>query len=269
MNDEQEIEIADHFYTLQGEGTSTGKPAYFIRTQGCNLQCGNPDWSEVDDRSDYDEVKEAQGDNASWTCDTMTTDEGGWMSGDTYTFEELEKEMEEEIEEYGGGWEYFENGQANIVITGGEPLMRQDDIADFLDYLGAEDYNVEVETNATIKPNEHFDQFVDQYNTSPKLSNSGNQEFMRYKPEVIKWHRDNEGSHFKFVTANEEDTQEIMDEWVDEFDIDPHDVLLMPAGADQKSLQKRQQEVAELAKEHGFRYSERVHISIWDEMTSV
>lgn len=261
-----EIYVSDHFYTIQGEGVTTGKPAYFLRTQGCNLQCGMPNWDEVEDKSDFSSVKDAQSDEATWTCDTMTTGEGGWMSGEKYGYEELEKEMKEDREDI---FDKLSNNEANLVITGGEPLMRQEELSGFLDYIGAEEIYVEVETNATIKPETEFDQFINQYNTSPKLSNSGNPKDMRYKPEVVEWHANNPDSYFKFVTADEEDTQEIVDEWVEEFDIPAERTLLMPAGANQEELNKRRKEVVELAKEHGFQYSDRTHIAIWDEMVSV
>ena len=31
--------ITEHFYSLQGEGENVGKPAYFLRLSGCNVQC--------------------------------------------------------------------------------------------------------------------------------------------------------------------------------------------------------------------------------------
>lgn len=36
--------VMEHFYTIQGEGFHTGKPAYFIRTAGCDVQCW---WCDV------------------------------------------------------------------------------------------------------------------------------------------------------------------------------------------------------------------------------
>lgn len=33
------IPILEEFYSIQGEGYNTGKPAYFIRTGGCDLAC--------------------------------------------------------------------------------------------------------------------------------------------------------------------------------------------------------------------------------------
>jgi len=29
--------VMEHFYTIQGEGENTGKPAYFIRLAGCDV----------------------------------------------------------------------------------------------------------------------------------------------------------------------------------------------------------------------------------------
>lgn len=31
--------VMEHFFTIQGEGTNTGKPAYFIRLGGCDVGC--------------------------------------------------------------------------------------------------------------------------------------------------------------------------------------------------------------------------------------
>lgn len=36
---DDEILINEHFYSIQGEGIYTGKPAYFIRFSGCDIGC--------------------------------------------------------------------------------------------------------------------------------------------------------------------------------------------------------------------------------------
>lgn len=38
--------VMEDFYTIQGEGYHTGKPAYFIRTAGCDVNCW---WCDVKD----------------------------------------------------------------------------------------------------------------------------------------------------------------------------------------------------------------------------
>lgn len=47
--------IMEHFYTIQGEGFHTGKPAYFIRTAGCDVNCW---WCDVKESWDADEHPE-------------------------------------------------------------------------------------------------------------------------------------------------------------------------------------------------------------------
>ena len=39
-----EIPVMESFYTIQGEGCHAGKPAYFIRTGGCDVGCH---WCDV------------------------------------------------------------------------------------------------------------------------------------------------------------------------------------------------------------------------------
>jgi organic radical activating enzyme len=44
MNDTITFPIVEQFYSIQGEGYHTGKPAYFVRFGGCNVCCG---WCDV------------------------------------------------------------------------------------------------------------------------------------------------------------------------------------------------------------------------------
>ncbi|WP_069133522.1 7-carboxy-7-deazaguanine synthase QueE [Rhodohalobacter halophilus] len=50
--DEIEYPLMEDFYTIQGEGSHTGRPAYFIRTAGCDVNCW---WCDVKDS--WDEEK--------------------------------------------------------------------------------------------------------------------------------------------------------------------------------------------------------------------
>lgn len=43
--------MMEDFYTIQGEGAHSGKPAYFIRTAGCDVNCW---WCDVKDSWDED-----------------------------------------------------------------------------------------------------------------------------------------------------------------------------------------------------------------------
>ena len=42
------LTIAEDFYSVQGEGPTTGVPSYFIRLRDCNLTCG-ASWGKVKD----------------------------------------------------------------------------------------------------------------------------------------------------------------------------------------------------------------------------
>ena len=46
------LPVMEQFYTVQGEGANTGKPAYFIRLAGCDIACH---WCDVKDS--WDEKK--------------------------------------------------------------------------------------------------------------------------------------------------------------------------------------------------------------------
>ncbi|MEG2070352.1 MAG: 7-carboxy-7-deazaguanine synthase QueE [Bacteroidales bacterium] len=49
----QELPVMEEFYSLQGEGYHTGKPAYFLRVGGCDVGCFFCDVKESWDASKY------------------------------------------------------------------------------------------------------------------------------------------------------------------------------------------------------------------------
>nr|WP_249066907.1 7-carboxy-7-deazaguanine synthase QueE [Halalkalibaculum roseum] len=51
------LPLMEDFYTIQGEGAHTGRPAYFIRTAGCDVNCWWCDVQESWDESKHPEVK--------------------------------------------------------------------------------------------------------------------------------------------------------------------------------------------------------------------
>ena len=104
------LSVEDHFYTLQGEGPYSGKPALFIRLAGCNLACH--------------------------FCDTQFETQADKLRPVHEIFAELKKE-------------YSRKERAFVVITGGEP-MRQDFslLAELL--YGAGTSLIQVETAGTL-----------------------------------------------------------------------------------------------------------------------
>ena len=248
---ETKIPVAETFYTLQGEGRSVGHPAVFLRTGGCNLLCG-----DVENPNDKQEEL-VQGDDATWTCDTIEV----WKNPNTKTVREILEYWSDE------GWLYkMEEENAHLILTGGEPMLRQEELSDLLREL--RNVTVEVETNGTIMPEPEFESQVDMFNVSQKLSNSGMDYDRRVKKEPTKYFTDSDKAKFKYVVSREEDLQEIWD-LQDEFGIKNNQIQLMPAGYTREDLDNSYQAVAEVCMEHGYEFSPRLHVEIWGQATGV
>ncbi len=257
------IDIAEQFYSIQGEGPHAGTPAIFLRLAGCNLVCGG---RENMDR-DADEMK-PEGD-ATWVCDTIDV----WRSA------ERRVEPEELVEGWEArGWLESLSGAAHLILTGGEPTLdkHQEAISHLVGILLTRDFEpyIEVETNGTIEPHEEFARYVNQWNVSLKLSNSGMPEDERINPDAIRWYRDLHEEDvfidacFKFVVSSEDDLEEI-DDLVDRFDIPDSMIMLMPAGYTQDRLRETYPEVAEICKSRGWDFTPRLQVDTWNEATGV
>jgi len=113
--------VKEIYYTLQGEGANTGRPAVFLRFSGCNLWTGREE------------------DRAKAICQFCDTD---FVGGTKYP------SAEQLAEEVAGQW--FGNGTSKrfVVITGGEPLLQLD--TPLIDALHALGFEIAIETNGTI-----------------------------------------------------------------------------------------------------------------------
>lgn len=224
--------ISEQFYSIQGEGKTTGFPAIFLRLAGCNLLCKSENW----------------------ICDTIEV----WQKGISVEWDMVFDEREVEL---------LRNG-VHLVITGGEPLLHQQKLSDYLNWFAAE-YKftpfIEVETNGTIMPNKDMKFLVKQWNVSPKLKNSGEYTEKRYKPGVLaEFNKLN--SIFKFVVDCEEDVNEI---FMNYGELNRNKIMLMPAGDTQDLLNKTRLVVIELCKKYILRFTDRSHIVAWNKKTGV
>lgn len=146
----------------------------------------------------------------------------------------------------------------NIVITGGEPLLWQKNLLPLVKSIKK---FIEIETNGTIIPLKEFDKYIDQYNVSPKLSNSGEKKEKRLNFKVLKWFVKNKKSYFKYVIDKEIDIKEVIEE-VKKLKIDNRRVYLMPCAKTKKELEEKSKIVIKLCKKYNFNYSDRLHIRL-------
>ena len=238
------LAISEVFYSIQGEGITSGYPSVFIRLGGCNLICGGMG-------TQFDEQLH---NNATWRCDTIEV----WMKSQLTNINEILTNEEHEA---------IING-ANIIITGGEPLIQQNALKSFVEHIDLLYKNVyiEIETNGTINPSDYLTKRIDQWNCSPKFENSGNEKFMFYHKDVIK-KLNKLNTIFKFVVSQDKDWQSINELYMPL--IDKKKAWLMPSGENRTLLDESKQIVAEMCKKNYIKYTNRLHIEIWNKKTGV
>jgi len=265
--------ISSDFYSVQGEGISTGIPSYFVRLGLCNLTCG---MSRVFTNTLLKEQSLADGEifkgdlelegKATWTCDSTSQ----WLwRGEDKDFQYLIDQWKQQ-----GIYNDILNGTIHIIWTGGEPTIKghQEAIANFFKYWTRQDhihpYN-EIETNGTIVIDQPLFNLIDQINCSPKLSNSGMEEKRRIVPEAIERIKQHANYQFKFVISTEDDVKELFRDFVEPFNIPLKNVICMPGLDSQTDFHERTQFVMEMAKKYKFRGMSRMHISAWDKTLNV
>lgn len=118
-------QIKELFYTLQGEGAQSGRPAVFCRFTGCNLWSGREE------------------DRSKAICQFCDTDFRGTdgQNGGRYTAAQL-------VAQLNALWPQSTAAHRYVVCTGGEPLLQLD--APLIEALHAAGWEVAVETNGTI-----------------------------------------------------------------------------------------------------------------------
>lgn len=252
------LNISEDFYSVQGEGKTTGVPAYFVRLKSCNLMCGGRDGSLVKDGE------------ATWWCDT----EYVWRKGLEKDFSYLEERWREE-----GIIDWINDGRVNVIWTGGEPTIpkNQHAIINFLEWYSSKYdrlqdklnmYN-EVETNGTIYMEDDFFKKINQINCSVKLANSGMSEKRRIVPGALERIMTHKNYWFKFVISTEDCLKEIERDFIKPFKIPAKRVLMMPGLDKQENYHERTKFCMEMGKKYGYTALTRLHVSAWDQTTGV
>lgn len=245
MASDAQLIVCESFYSIQGEGKSAGKPAVFLRLAGCNLRCNgftykNPNTGEH------------------LGCDTKHV----WMQGTKRSFAEILDFWQQQ------GWMAKLQQGAHLIITGGEPLLQQIALINFIMLLD-ENIFIEIETNGTQSVQENLFQRINQFNVSPKLSHSGENKNRAYNETAIKQFVSHSGSVFKFVIANPNDLKEVLEDYVQPHQIAPAQVWLMPEGGTQERINSIKPWLVELCKQHLFNFTSRLQVDIWKEVVGV
>ena len=229
-------------HTIQGEGSSCGVQATFLRLGGCNqhcIWCDTPytwDWTGKNGMT-YDQKKELR-----------------WM-----TFDEIADRL----------LACSVSPSTMLVVTGGEPLLQTRGLLFFLAGLALHEYfplRIEIETAGTIW-SDCFSSLV-HFNVSPKLENSGNPLSLRYHPKVLEQFVKSQHAIFKFVVCSVDDLLEV-DQIVADLSIPKNLVWIMPEAKTDDILTGRFSEISETVIDRGYNLSPRFQVELWGNRRGV
>jgi len=226
--------INEIFYSLQGEGFLAGVPSVFVRLVGCPLRCR-------------------------W-CDTKYA----WdqKAGQDYTIAEIVQTVLRK-ESPGQQWSC-----KFIVITGGEPMINSD-LPKLVQELKAADKHITIETaGIAFIP----DLACDLMSISPKLSNStptdpelaAIHEDSRLDIAVLRELIDNYKYQLKFVVDSQADLPEIEATIEKIGNINSERIMLMPQAVTRDELLAKSAIVADMCKQTGFVFSQRLQVLLWN-----
>ena len=238
------------FFTLQGEGISAGLPAVFVRSSLCNLHCH---WCDTDHTWNFE--------GTPWKHEKDATPGYRKHRKEDVIIEVSPAEIATKVAAF---------PCRRVVLTGGEPLLQQNDWLELITALRAIDpaYVFEVETNGTQVPSPAMIEAVNQFNVSPKLANTGMAESMRLKPAVLRQLAETGKAWFKFVVASPGDLEEIQ-ALARLVPLPQERILLMPEGRTSAELDERGPWLADLCRDHGYRFCDRLHVRLWGDKRGV
>ncbi len=231
--------IADIFRSVQGEGKNLGTPSVFIRLGICNLQC-------------------------SW-CDTPYT----WKKGMTDYVARTETWILAKIKKLVAG-----TSINHVVITGGEPLLQQKQLAALLSRPLFRTMNLEFETNGSMPLLPEMKELMAtraeqrltplHFTISPKLADSGNRPyaFQQYPNAVYKFVYVRKESE-KLILAAVKKIKKTSAVSPSTNGSSTPTVYIMPEGVTVKAMEKKYPDIVKFCTRNGFRFSPRLHIYLF------
>lgn len=289
------LRYSEAFYSVQGEGKYVGVPSVFLRTFGCNFRCMNfglpkdkDRWEQHAEGNRYNpEVKALLDAGVHETTEKFEDLPIIHTGCDTYasiypefkdfnrlaTVDEVVEHLISLLPE--GKWTMNNGQDVHLIITGGEPLLAWQRLyVDLFEHPKMKDLkNVTFETNTTQSLHDDFKKYLSNhqrlqttFSCSPKLSVSGERWEDAIKPDVALDYASVVGSsmYFKFVVADMDDFAEV-DKAVSEYRKVGINVpvYLMPMGGRSEEYNLNVQEVARICMDKGWRFSPRLHISLF------
>lgn len=276
------LNVAEIFYSLQGEGVFQGTPSIFLRVFGCNFRCpafGVQDYKGgqnqelaaivpyADQYKSYKDLPLVQ-----TGCDSYAS----WHPAFKHLSREMTiEEIADEIVSLIPSKKFSDN--LHLVITGGEPLLssNQEAYISLINYLH-ENNNltlVTFETNGTQPLTSEFeDYFIDKiydidivFSVSPKLTCSGVSRSSAIKPDIVASYMDIGGVYLKFVVATQDDVDEVLQVIPLFKDAGCYNaiVYLMPVGGVESVYILNNRTVADLALKYELRYSDRLQVPLF------
>lgn len=167
--------VKEIYYTLQGEGAQTGRPAVFLRFAGCNLWSGR-------------EAHRAEA--VCRFCDTEFVGTDGPGGGKFETADDLAAAVSR-------AWPQAAISMSPYVVcTGGEPLLQLDKVA--IDALHDAGFEIGVESNGTLVAPDGIDWLcISPKGRAPVLQTSGDELKLVY-PQVESEAQPDSFAHMSF-----------------------------------------------------------------------